>query len=154
MSNLFAPSDGLARWQRALAAIIELAPGETITHEDLADAVGDTYRPGCGAINRAMRELRRNHKRSMTAVYGVGYRVLHPHEHVHTSGRAVRRSRRALVRAHEEITSADRTRLAAADLRVADQHELVIGRLLQNVTAESRRAATARRLADKERGDQ
>lgn len=144
----FVAQDGMAQWRRILSEVIELQPGEVVTHERLRDACGDWYFPGHVALQRAAQELRVNHQRSLVSVRGVGYRVIHPHEHIATSERAVRRSRRAMRRAHEEIASADRSQLTVTERRVADGRELALARMMSEVQRETRLAAIARREVD------
>lgn len=148
MTTAFVPRDGIAQWRRVLTHIIELQPGEEITHEQLEQIIGDTYRPGHHAILRAARELRLNHQRSLTTVIGRGYRVLHPTEHIVTSERAVRRSRRALTRAHEEVASADRRGLTMTQAKVMDQRELALARITQTLKQDVKQAVAARKTVD------
>ena len=60
----------------------QLQPGEEISHKELLEELGTTDRTVLyRAVSRANRELWKTKLRSLDAVRGKGYRLLHANEH-------------------------------------------------------------------------
>jgi hypothetical protein len=81
--GLFQPSreDGRADWRVVFDRVEGMAPGEEIKHDALLAELGTDDRQRLyRAVGRANRELWSTRSRSLGAVKGVGYRMLHARE--------------------------------------------------------------------------
>jgi hypothetical protein len=84
MSDLFKAKrpDGRSDWRVVFDRVAQLQPGEEISHKELLEELGTTDRTVLyRAVSRANRELWKTKLRSLDAVRGKGYRLLHANEH-------------------------------------------------------------------------
>lgn len=104
----FAPRDTVARWRVVLDHLTGLHPGEVLTYDELTERLGVADRHALqSVVRRAAREFQRTGKHALVAVPNVGYRVVHPDEHVDLARHHQAKSTRSLVRARSAVVHVD-----------------------------------------------
>jgi hypothetical protein len=110
MSDLFKAKrpDGRSDWRVVFDRVAQLQPGEEISHKELLEELGTTDRTVLyRAVPRANRELWKTKLRSLDAVRGKGYRLLHANEHIIQAERYKTKSRRQMGNALAVMEATD-----------------------------------------------
>lgn len=133
---MFKTKGDQAEWVTVYEALAALPVGETLTYEQLDEALSRDFRQDRGPIYRATRQLERDDHRTVCAVRNVGYRIVEAREHEALARNHHKRSRRQLKKAVAKAASADRTALTAEERKRIDglemslrQHSQMIRRL-------------------------
>lgn len=107
----FQPQGEQARWRIIYERLCRVPTGDTVTYEQLGEALDlDPERdrhPIQMAVRRAAREHEEQDLRALEAVPNVGYRVVEAPEHLRLARQQQRRSHRALVRGHSKVVNVD-----------------------------------------------
>lgn len=137
----FEPVGSEAQWRMVYKAISALGVNDVITYEQLGEALGRDFLEDRAPIYRAMQELEREDKRTLTNVRNVGYRVAEPGEHEGLAKGHVRRSRRQLNKAKGRVDSADRNGLDAETRRRLDDMGVHLAQVGRAVTKLNRKVS-------------
>lgn len=109
----FEPIGDRARWLELYELLLTRGVGETVTYDQLADAVElDPVRDRAklrGAFRRAARQYETVDNRAVEPVRRIGYRVVEPAEHLRLAKDQQRKSGRALLRGQSKVTHVDYT---------------------------------------------
>jgi Holliday junction resolvasome RuvABC DNA-binding subunit len=116
----FTPKGDVAEWRMVYDKMKVLRPDEVMTTGQIEEALGRPLGQNRSPVYRAIKEMERNHQRTLATVRGVGYRVALASEHfglvIHHSDRARTQLRRGVERAD----SADRSVLRADQAQQLD----------------------------------
>jgi hypothetical protein len=109
--------DFLSRRQVVVALFAERDFDSITTYEDLATALDlDPVRDRGlirSTVYSARPELATEHKRTLAAVQGVGYRIIRPDEHLPMAANTQRKATRQIVLARQTVENVDLTALTA-----------------------------------------
>lgn len=117
--------DGRPQWQVLYDYLAEgidagrLKIGDVIPHAELAKQLGDGVN-WQSPLRKAGDVLREKRQRSLEAVRGEGYRLIHGIDHVKQGKRKRRSANRALVRSHAVLSTVDRTALSLSEVEKLD----------------------------------
>lgn len=127
-------ADGRSRAEVIFDLAVVAAPGAVLTYKDLAKALELDPPVDLGIVRRAAydanRRLRRESHRSLEAVRGEGYRVLHAREHASQARRHQQKARRQVTRSLEVVKATDVRELTEAERRVHDSLEVLTAALV------------------------
>ena len=111
----FEPAGVTARWRVLYGLLQGVEVGDVLTYEVMGETLGvdplEDRHVLQMAMRRAARELELVDKHAVASVRNVGYRVVHPEEHVVLARGQQRRSHRALVSGHSKVVNVDLTGL-------------------------------------------
>lgn len=152
---MFEVKGDIPQWQMIYNALVPLKVNDTVTYEELSDALGVDFLSRRSVLDKAVLELQAHHLRTLINVRGVGYRVAEAAEHETLARQHHRKSRRSLGRSVAKIESADRTKLTreqrtkfdALELQLR-QHQQMIKRLDSRVTAVETGVKDTRRVQE------
>jgi hypothetical protein len=102
---------GIPEWRRVYDVLQPLNVGDTITYDELSDALGRPFDSARGPFYRANTELLEHDRRGLLNVKNVGYRVITAAEHDVPAMSKHRTARRSLRKARSWIQNADRAHL-------------------------------------------
>ena len=86
--------------------------GEVVPYSELSDLLGGLERSRVqGVVNDAKKALQKVYKKSVTAVPGVGYRVLMPSEHLALARTHQQKGRRQTTRSKSAVVNTDYSQL-------------------------------------------
>lgn len=142
--TLFTPKGEKPEWRMIYDSLLSgVESGDTVTLDQLDDALGRTFSTNRSPLYRACRELGAARHRWLEAVPRVGYRVVEANEHTRLSRGHKRRGQRQFSTALTVLNATDLTRLneperdhfdtqtrvVQALVFVAVQHEARLARL-------------------------
>ncbi|MFL3869241.1 hypothetical protein LT966_21820 [Streptomyces griseobrunneus] len=109
----FEPIGAEARWRTVYKLLTRQNVGDTVTYQQLADALDlhpkrdrTTIQ---AAVRRASQDFEERDKHALTAVANVGYRVVEAHEHLGLARKQQRKAGRALANGHSKVINVDFT---------------------------------------------
>jgi hypothetical protein len=111
--------------------VVTLKPDEVITNERLEEVLGRPLGQNRSPVYRAIKELERNHRRTLATVRGTGYRVVHPEEHLGLALSHSSRARTELKRGIERVEAADRGNLEPSVAARLEAFEATTSRLVE-----------------------
>jgi len=107
----FVPAGDQARWRTVYELLTKAAVDDTITYEELGEALDLDPADGRHAIQMAVRRAAREHEvkdnRALDAVPNVGYRIVRVPEHLDLAQRHQRKSGKSLERARSKVDHVD-----------------------------------------------
>lgn len=107
----FRPSGERARWRILYEMLTALNVDDTISYEEMGEALGldpDKERHQIQmALRRAGREYEVVDKRALDVIANVGYRVVRAPEHLRLADREQRKAGKALARGHSKVVNVD-----------------------------------------------
>jgi biotin operon repressor len=127
----FVPKGDAAEWRAIYGYLVTLAPDTVVTIKKIEELLGRDLGQNRSPVYRAIKELERNHSRTLATVRGTGYRVAQPQEHLGLSLSHSSRARRNLKRGYERSTSADRAMLEPVMAARLEAYEATTSRLIQ-----------------------
>jgi len=138
------------RWEQVYTLLTRLQPDEVVTYEQLTAILGREFTLDRSPLYDAARHLRRNGSRSLVNVRGVGYRVIHAHEHADTARHHRLKARRQITRSRDELVSADRTALDPETARRFDAQAAQLDTLAAMTRHNSKRLERLEEAAKRE----
>ncbi len=149
MTKLFEPVGERPQWQVVFDRIATMEIGDTITHQDLQALLPGAPRGSRdSALNRAVRQIEDDRKRTLANVRGIGYRMVEASEHEGLARRRHKRAKRQLSSASRKLRSADRSRLTPDERKRFDALEDHLSRqqeMIRRLDARVERAETGLR---------
>jgi len=107
----FVPTGDQARWRIVYDLLAKAAVNDTITYEEIGDALDLDPEDGRHAIQMAVRRAAREHEvrdnRALDAVPNVGYRVVQVPEHLDLARRHQRKAGKSLERGRSKVDHVD-----------------------------------------------
>lgn len=127
----FEPKGDVAEWRLIYDEVRGLAVDEVLLLERLEEVLGRPVERNRTPVYRAIRELERNHHRTLATIRGVGYRVAKPDEHLGLGLAHSSRARSELRRGLERSESADRSKLDPSVTSRLEAFESTTSRLVE-----------------------
>lgn len=123
---MFETKGDIAQWRAVYDYLVSLKVGDQVTDEELAGLLpeGAAETSWRGAFHRAVKEMEASHKRTFARVRAVGYRMVEAREHEQLARGQHKRAKRRLAAAYSKAHSADRSRLTPAERQRLDAIEL------------------------------
>ena len=127
--TMFQPANGVrARWYYAYDLVAASQPGDSITYEQLAEALGMSYQPGdawtrailCQAMDTARARLESERLNTVSTKEKFGWIVLDATGALRQVERRLSKTVRAAVRCGRGLGSAHREQLTQADRQARD----------------------------------
>lgn len=108
----FTPKGAVSQRQTVLDLVADTPHGEVVPYEALEIALNADRRAVLCAVNQAKPSMQKLFCKSVVAVRGIGYRVLHPGEHLELAKTHQKRGRRQTKRAKSAVANTDRSMLS------------------------------------------
>lgn len=115
MTALFQPLGDVSRRQMVVDFFGDQPEGTVIAYETLEELLGVDRATCRSAVNAAKPGLERHHFKSVVAVRGVGYRIVHANEHLAVARVHQKKSLRQLGRAKSPLDFVDLSKLTEGE---------------------------------------
>lgn len=109
-----------SRRLQVIEKVADMQPDQVISYETLESMLSVDRLTAQSVVNSALPGLQREHKKTLVAVRGVGYRVLQANEHLGLATRHQRKGRRAVRRGKLVVVHTDYGQLTEAEKVKAD----------------------------------
>ena len=96
-----------SRREILIELVADAAPGFVFTYDTLGEAINGSREEVQGAVHVALKDLERNHKKTLEVVRNVGYRVVNPAEHIRLATKHQTKATRSLKRAKSKVAHVD-----------------------------------------------
>jgi chromosome segregation ATPase len=156
-TGLEIPSTEEAKWRTLYDALREAEYGTSYTYDELNKMAGDDVddiRADRWIVDRTRKELVRLDKRYLENLRGVGYRIVHPDEHLKAGNHYRGKSMRAAGRSVKVLEATDLAKIEDPAVRTKIvELENRMGRLQQQLRHQETRLASTERTTERLRAD-
>ena len=134
----FMPKGEIPEWQKIFQYLESVEVGDVITFEELDEWLERDFRVNRNPLYPAIRNLEREHQRTLLPVAGKGYRVAAATEHADIARGKHQRARKQMRRSVEVLESTDRSQLTNEQIARTDRLEELYRRQEESLRKQQR----------------